>query len=308
VIFAICCISLSVIAFALALRAAIEHDPPADSISSEDTHTHADCVKRGMVQGFPESTPSARLIERIKRLEAKAEGLMNDAIEAKEQWSESADLEPAQEKDFACRLVSPYGSATVLVKLENIGDSPRPLRVRLFARLAAADAGVMPTTLQPPPCEAVGDTITAAYQGPACAANSWGVPVVYDAQGSAGVLVVNVSSPSRYPLTVEIVVAITLRKAVILAPEAASLGEIAYAGYLSACGGKSLISGHPLPAFGQQAPEIGAAWQAAAVAVRDRCVQIVEQSDLAGPSFIGPLHGAGWSGAIEAAVRRLRGA
>lgn len=49
---------------------------------------------------------------------------------------------------------------------------------------------------------------------------------------------------------------------------APSLGETAYAGYLASCGGKSLISGAPLPAWADQSEAIRAAWDAAADAVR----------------------------------------
>jgi hypothetical protein len=45
-----------------------------------------------------------------------------------------------------------------------------------------------------------------------------------------------------------------------------SFGKAAYAGYLKRCGGKSLVSGAPLPTFDEQAPEIRAAWDAAAEA------------------------------------------
>lgn len=47
-----------------------------------------------------------------------------------------------------------------------------------------------------------------------------------------------------------------------------SLGETNYAGYWAACGGKSLISGAPLPAWADQSEAIRAAWDAAADAVR----------------------------------------
>lgn len=47
-----------------------------------------------------------------------------------------------------------------------------------------------------------------------------------------------------------------------------TLGETAYEGYLAACGGKSLISGAPLPSWGDQDQQIQAAWQASADAVR----------------------------------------
>ena len=44
-------------------------------------------------------------------------------------------------------------------------------------------------------------------------------------------------------------------------------GEVAYSGYFTACGGKSLISGAELPSWDEQSEEIRAAWQAAADAV-----------------------------------------
>lgn len=48
------------------------------------------------------------------------------------------------------------------------------------------------------------------------------------------------------------------------------LGEIAYVGYFKASDGKSLVSGLPLPAWDEQAPEIRQAWNLAAMAVVDR--------------------------------------
>jgi hypothetical protein len=48
------------------------------------------------------------------------------------------------------------------------------------------------------------------------------------------------------------------------------LGRVAYDGYLSASGGKSLVSGAPLPSFEEQPAEIKAAWIAAANAVCKR--------------------------------------
>ena len=47
------------------------------------------------------------------------------------------------------------------------------------------------------------------------------------------------------------------------------LGKIAYDAYFNHSGGKSLISGAPLPTWEDQAPEIEAAWQAAATAVAE---------------------------------------
>lgn len=43
-------------------------------------------------------------------------------------------------------------------------------------------------------------------------------------------------------------------------------GEIAYDGYFKACGGKSLISGVPLPLWAEQSDAIRTAWEAAGVA------------------------------------------
>lgn len=45
-------------------------------------------------------------------------------------------------------------------------------------------------------------------------------------------------------------------------------GEAAYNGYLRSCGGKSLVTKTPLPAWHEQAPEIQEAWRAAADAVK----------------------------------------
>jgi len=47
-----------------------------------------------------------------------------------------------------------------------------------------------------------------------------------------------------------------------------SLGEAAYVGYFKACGGKSLVSGAPLPSWDEQSAPIRAAWESAAGAVR----------------------------------------
>ena len=43
-----------------------------------------------------------------------------------------------------------------------------------------------------------------------------------------------------------------------------SYGQIAYEGYFESCGGRSLISGAPLPAWESQSPEIQKAWAQAA--------------------------------------------
>jgi hypothetical protein len=48
-----------------------------------------------------------------------------------------------------------------------------------------------------------------------------------------------------------------------------ALGKVAYDAYFKQCGGKSLISGAPLPAWEAQSPEIQGAWKAAAEAVAD---------------------------------------
>jgi hypothetical protein len=45
--------------------------------------------------------------------------------------------------------------------------------------------------------------------------------------------------------------------------DAPNLGKIAYDGYFARCGGKSLISGAPLPAWADQKTEIQEAWHAA---------------------------------------------
>lgn len=45
------------------------------------------------------------------------------------------------------------------------------------------------------------------------------------------------------------------------------IGQVAYEGYRAASDGKSLVSGAPLPAWSEQAPEIREAWRAAADAV-----------------------------------------
>ncbi len=45
------------------------------------------------------------------------------------------------------------------------------------------------------------------------------------------------------------------------------LGQAAYEGYFDECGGKSLISGAPLPTWDKQDPKIQKAWYAAAMNV-----------------------------------------
>ena len=54
-----------------------------------------------------------------------------------------------------------------------------------------------------------------------------------------------------------------------MSEEIRELGEVAYAGYFKASGGKSLISGADLPAWDEQAPEIRQAWNLGAMAVVD---------------------------------------
>lgn len=49
--------------------------------------------------------------------------------------------------------------------------------------------------------------------------------------------------------------------------ESIDIGRVAYEGYRAASDGKSLVSGEPLPTWGEQAPEIREAWRAAADAV-----------------------------------------
>jgi hypothetical protein len=51
--------------------------------------------------------------------------------------------------------------------------------------------------------------------------------------------------------------------------DALQLGKTAYAAYFKFSDGKSLISGAPLPAWEDQAPNIQAAWQAAGQAAVD---------------------------------------
>lgn len=55
-----------------------------------------------------------------------------------------------------------------------------------------------------------------------------------------------------------------VEKAITPGVGSAEAGEAAYRGYFEACGGKSLISGAPLPEWGAQSPEIQQAWLAAA--------------------------------------------
>jgi hypothetical protein len=52
-------------------------------------------------------------------------------------------------------------------------------------------------------------------------------------------------------------------------------GRVAYASYSANSGGKSLISGEPLPAFDAQKSEIKAAWEAAATSVLENAIGIV---------------------------------
>jgi len=46
-----------------------------------------------------------------------------------------------------------------------------------------------------------------------------------------------------------------------------SMGQVAYEGYCGASGGKSLISGAPLPGWDALKEEIKLAWEASAMAV-----------------------------------------
>ena len=57
-----------------------------------------------------------------------------------------------------------------------------------------------------------------------------------------------------------------VEKTLVLGVGSAEAGEAAYNGYLESCGGKSLVSGAPLPTWVDQAPEIQKAWRAAAQA------------------------------------------
>lgn len=49
--------------------------------------------------------------------------------------------------------------------------------------------------------------------------------------------------------------------------ESKTLGQVNYEGYYEASGGKSLVSGQPLPLWDKQDPKIQSAWEAAAQAV-----------------------------------------
>jgi hypothetical protein len=53
------------------------------------------------------------------------------------------------------------------------------------------------------------------------------------------------------------------------------LGQVAYEAYCAATGGRSAVTGEPLPTWEDQAPTICAAWERAAEAVR-RALQPVE--------------------------------
>lgn len=63
-------------------------------------------------------------------------------------------------------------------------------------------------------------------------------------------------------------------------------GQIAYEGYFHYSKGKSLVSGAPLPEWGQQAPGIREAWEAAAMAVsgslKQKSVPMVEEGPAPG--------------------------
>lgn len=50
-------------------------------------------------------------------------------------------------------------------------------------------------------------------------------------------------------------------------------GKLAYEAYYNRAGGKSLVSGNPLPTWDQQAEPIQDAWHAAAVAMLDVCIR-----------------------------------
>jgi hypothetical protein len=52
-----------------------------------------------------------------------------------------------------------------------------------------------------------------------------------------------------------------------------TLGHIAYDAYFKACGGKSLISGAPLPSWDGQADTIKAAWEAAGSAAGNAAME-----------------------------------
>jgi hypothetical protein len=58
-----------------------------------------------------------------------------------------------------------------------------------------------------------------------------------------------------------------VEKALSVGIASTEAGEAAYRGYLHSCGGRSLISGAPLPTWEQQSHEIQNAWRAAAAAV-----------------------------------------
>jgi hypothetical protein len=47
-------------------------------------------------------------------------------------------------------------------------------------------------------------------------------------------------------------------------------GQVCYEAYWDQAGGKSLVTGDPLPLWGDQSPEIQAAWEAGAGAVERR--------------------------------------
>jgi hypothetical protein len=54
-------------------------------------------------------------------------------------------------------------------------------------------------------------------------------------------------------------------------------GRMAYEAYLAQCGGKSLISGAPLPTYDAQKPEIQAAWEVAGKAVANHVVHSMDE-------------------------------
>jgi hypothetical protein len=52
-----------------------------------------------------------------------------------------------------------------------------------------------------------------------------------------------------------------------------SLGQVAYETYLDFSGGNSLVTGHPLPEWGESDPNIQQAWEHVAAAVADEVVR-----------------------------------
>lgn len=58
-----------------------------------------------------------------------------------------------------------------------------------------------------------------------------------------------------------------------------TMGQAAYEGYFEKCGGKSLISGAPLPKWGDQSEPIRASWEAAARAVSMSYAEEIARKD-----------------------------